>query len=322
MDNQPPAQPQAPTSEPAVEQQPQNSFASQSTQPTNQPYATKNNRNRLWIALAVISGLVLIAIIGAITIFNSSPDANATKFMQALKSSDDKSIQSLSDFDANDSFIVSAKNGLKDATYKLVSSTKKDSGYVVNFDVTGSSTIKDTSVTLKDNRVATFLLNTRTQAADIPKPAAIESSNTCLTLADAINTGESYFDDASIFNHAHEIPFYYDELFFEADSTAVSYGPALDELATSVANFYKATSNKKYQFQIIGSVNEATSTSAGKTLALQRAEKIKDTFIAAGVPESKIVIASPKNETSAANPEIYRRVNINIQTAAECDIAS
>jgi outer membrane protein OmpA-like peptidoglycan-associated protein len=328
---------QPPTTEPAPvpDQQPQNNYT-QTTYPASPVIQTKKrNLVWLWITLGIVG--LIAAIVAATLFFNGTigslvANQTASSYMQALRDSDDTKIKDLSGIDANDPFIINTKKGLKEASYKHIETIQKDSGYVVSFDVTNSASIKDTAVTVKDGKITNFLMNIRNKSKTATQEASIEtkqstetavttpSTTACLTLPDVQGAGETIYDDnASIFDHAYDLPIYYDMLFFEPDSTVIGYEPALTELADHTAKFYKALPDKNYKFQIIGSVNESSSTEAGKTLALQRAEKIKNAMVSAGVPESKIFMDSPKNETSATDPEIYRRVDINIQSAAECD---
>lgn len=336
MNEQPPTQSVLPPAEePPTVSTPPTTYQPDTTAPAMPVAEKKRSLLWLWILLGVLGTLVAALLAVYVFVYPSfMATTKATTYMIALKESNDTVIDNLSDLEPNDPFLISVEKGLKGSSFTHVDTTAKGSTFLVRFDVTNSQSIKDTSLKVENGKITALLLNTRTTSSkssssssssntDATEEKTATTSEGCLVLADLTNAGETIYEGTpdSSFKHMYEMPMYYDMVFFESDSSTPSYEPTLIELGTRAEKLYKALPDKKYTFQIIGSVNESSSSDAGKKLALERADVIKNVFTKAGIPESKITISQPINETAADNPEIYRRVDVNLQSDASCDIA-
>lgn len=298
-------------------------------QPGNAVAATPLKKRALWPWIVASLGLLLI-IGGTLLYLFIYPvlqaKAVATGFMGALKTADNAKIKELSGEDATSPFFVNAEKGLKDASYSIADSTKKDTGYVINFNVTGSASVKDTTVVVKDGKVTSLLLNTKSKTATSTTPTASNSTSTCLTAADITAAGFSYSTDDESLNFAakYNKPTYLAGLYFMPDSTSYNddmlspddqHAAVLDR----VAKVYTNSSSKDFTYTVYGFVHETTSSAAGVQLANARAGKVKDELTTRGVPASRITIGTPANaDTAESAADIDRKIEVDLFMPSSC----
>lgn len=319
MDNQPQQVPiqQAPATQPSV---------APVAQQAQQPPIKKRNALWLWITLPVLGVLAVLAVLFFIFMY---PDMNArsiaTRFMNAAQSGDDTVLNDLSGDTTSNSLLKSANEGLQNATFSVSDSKNKGSdGYVVNFKVEGSSTIKNTSVILKDNKVSTFLLNVGVSSSDATKSTDSSITTTtnskCLTVDDLKNSDITYIDKAALKTSAtSNFPVYFDNLYFGADSTDFRSEDGAKSTFEKAATLYKNNSSKDYTFILKGYEHNVGATS-DMTISAQRAQKAKTAMVALGIPESRITVQDPES-VSSSDPnydEIDRKIAINILIPSTC----
>lgn len=331
MDNQQSTEGVTPVPTTQIEQQPQ----------LQAPYTPPTAAKKfpwLWVLLSALALLIVAGIILFVTFIYPQIQAKAvaTGFMEALRKGDSSKIKDLTGEDTSSSFFTAAESGLKNASYTIASTTKKDAGYVVNFDVSGSSAIKDTSIKVSDNnKVTAFNLNVRntvsskieggTATVETPSNTGQTPAVTCLTASDLkANTITSIYDDWSIkYGQTSDgRGLFLTHLFFLPDSAVYKEEMTAEtssEMLAKIRDFYKANLTKDYTFSVYGFVHQATSTSAGVQLANDRSAKVKSDLIAMGIPSSKITIGSPSNAAdSTVDPDIERKIEVDLIIPSNC----
>lgn len=304
--------------------------------PVQAPYpnAPKKSGNKLWLwitlgvvgLLTVISSIILVLTLPAIT-----ARAIATSYMDAIRDKDEAKIKSL-DGEGMTPFTKHVSDGLQGATYEVTSTASTKEGYRVNFDVSGSKTITDTSVFLDNGKVAKLNLNAKSKATPDESKGSGSKSNdasttvttsTCLTSSGLASAGILGIDQKSLDNNAHDNNGYsIESVYFKPDSIDFEYPSVENENLDKLANVYTLNKNKRFNYVLIGSVRESNSSSAGVTLANQRATVIKDGLVARGVPSDMITIAQPMNNSSPDyDGTIFRSVDVRI-SLSNCNQAS
>lgn len=317
MDNQPqtvPVQPVSPQQEPTSPQQP----------------VKKKSLLWLWITLSLVLVLAAAAALFFIFVY---PDvqarAVATGFMNAVKADDKGTLKRLSGVTSDDSLVKSAHEGLKNATYSVSDTKNKGAdGYVVNFKVESSSTLKNTSVIVKNNKVSTFLLNVGVASSDqnatddSKDTANTELSSTCLTESNLRASDAGYIDAVALKAGAQSgSPIYFDELYFNPDSLNYVSESAANSSFTRAAALYKNASKKEYTYTLKGFQHEVGTGTSDASVAAQRAQKAKAQMTALGIPESRITILEPEVKSNTDYDEIDRRIDLGLLIPSRCEAA-
>ncbi len=249
-------------------------------------------------------------------------NAKATDYMQAIKDDNNDSMISLSGEGRSD-FTKTASDGLKSANYKRRETIKKEPGYVVNFDVTGSDSIHDTSVVISSGKVVSFLINaggSSTSSNSQPKTSPAPA-NTCLVVPDLKNAGITYIDEAALQPNARV---FFLDLFFGPDSTNFLSDSVASSELSKAANLYNKTNSKDYMFEVEGKVHESTSSNAGVILANDRANKIKSELEKLGIPSSKITVIEVKSGVNSTDStgSSDRSITVYLKMPGSCDSAT
>lgn len=93
--------------------------------------------------------------------------AKALDFLNAVQTSNDTSFKSLSDINVSDPFIKKTASSLKGATFSAGEVKSKDGAYVVSVAVKNSSSIKSSTLTVKNNKITVFVIKGATSASAI-----------------------------------------------------------------------------------------------------------------------------------------------------------
>jgi len=296
-------------------------------QPTTQGVANavkpKKNLLWLWITLPIVGLLAILVILFLISPVFSRIQAQATanNFMKAMQTNDGATLKELSGESSENSLIKRGIDGLKNAKYSQRGSAESRSdGYVVNFDVTGSDTIVDTSITVSKGKVTKLLLNTTRVRPSSPEPTSTttsKSSSACLTITDVTNAGVTTMTKEALFPNAR---IWFQSLFFKADSTEFLSDSLAAKTLDQTSKFYASTSSKNYTFDIQGTAHEGASTSSGVKIANDRASKIKDELTKRGVPAERVNIIEPKSSDNSndSSGSSDRSITIFIKLPADC----
>jgi outer membrane protein OmpA-like peptidoglycan-associated protein len=288
------------------------------TPPVPQQYAPaavpppQKSKTWLWVTLGIVGGLLLL--LGALFVIaypSLQARAVATAYMDAVKTNDETELKRLSG-DGASAFTTSVSEKLKDATYDISTAKPNDKGYVVNFDVKGSSSIRTTTVVILKGKVDTFLVNaqgaSKTENTELSTPAPTSS---CLTASDLKSNGITYIEDESLGEKT-----FFGDLFFNADSTNYRSDSIAAQELGKAANLYKNTSDKDYGFSVQGSVYQAASTSGGVQLAKERSQKVKDQLVSLGVSADKVTVLEPTN--GAYDAEAARNITLFLTVPSTC----
>ncbi len=292
--------------------------ASQPVQPVT-PAPKKKSLLWLWITLPL--GLLLVAgsVFFALFVYPGlQARAIATEYVGAVKRGDSATIKRLSD-DEYSNFMRNVTVGLKDATYSMANVKSDNGAYTVNFDVKGSTMVKDISLVVKSGKVTKFNLNTKTSSTDTTKKdetTQTTAATTCLTVADLKASDITYIDTESL-NAYIGTPGYLETLFFNPDSTDYTYDDGGQDF-DKIAKIYKDHPTKRYTFHLVASVHESASTAAGAALANQRAEKVKNELVSRGVPAERIEVMPTETSNYTDAPEIDRNIEIKLSLPADC----
>ena len=302
MDQQPPISPSVPVVPPGVE------YQIQGVPPK------KKSRLWLWITLAVTGVLLVIGVVLFIFAYPGiQARAVATAFMDAVKDNNESKMKDLSGT-GSDGVTTKANAGLKGASYKIKDVTSKDMGYVVNFEVSDSSTLTGTTIVVKSGKVTTFNISSKDTASAPTASSGGSSASSCLTLTDLQNSGITYIDQTALdstknSNDGNGI--YFDETFFKPDSTDYLSEMGSKAVVDKMMKLYNDNKSKTFFFMIRGSVRQDVSTDAGTQLANQRADKVKADLIALGMPVERIKMYNPI-AISSSYADADRRVEINL----------
>ena len=325
MNEQPPIPPVSPQGEPAQQ-------VSQPQAPSTQvsPYASmpapQGKRSLLWLWITLPIVLILLAVGAFIAIAYPGIQARAvaTNFMDAVRDDNDAKMKELSG-SGSDTLTKSATAGLKGASYNISDVKNKDIGFVVNFAVKNSETLKDTTVVVKSGKVTTFNLNStgKTTVTDTAKDTTVNPSTVkCLTVSDLQNADISYIDqealDAGVSSGNGT---YLDNIYFKPDSNDTLSDFTGSAQLDKIAKVYNVNKGKTFFYMVRGSVRESSSTAAGQELANQRAAKVKNELIARGVPADMVRLYNPISGASSTSDDIDRRIEVNINIS-ECSASA
>lgn len=305
MDNnqsQQPQQPMAPVTQPI-----QAAYAPAGIEPP------KKSKTWLWVLLGVLgTGLLFLGAMLFMAYPALQARAVATSYMDAIKANDDAALKKLSG-EGTSAFTTNMSEKLKGASYDITSAKSKDSSYVVNFDVKGSSSVRNATVVVKKGMVDNFIVDSQgSSTSDSSEMPTLNTTATpCLTASDLKANGITHIEDESLGEKT-----FFTDLFFNADSTVYrSDNVASAELAKAAA-LYSSTRSKNYGFAVQGSVYQATSTAGGVQLAMERSQKVKDQLVSRGVAADKIVVLEPTN--SAYDADAARNITVFLTVPASC----
>lgn len=320
QDPTPPTPPTPPSATPTPPQPPQ-----------LPPPATTQKKRSIWVWLGpVLAGVALLFVIIGLIIWTAyggvAARMTAQQYMQAVQDGDAATIKKLSGADYND-YLKNATNGLKGATFKSKTSdySKDSETYRIAFDVTKSTSIKDTAVYVNNGQVVKFNLNvngkstanehpSQTPSQSTPQP---EPATTCLT-ADIVKqaTTSGYAPNPykpSGYQTSLTMFFEPDSSVYVADFTS-QQNTDLDKLGS----WTKQHAAKKFHIEITAKVQQAGLTDDGAALATQRAQKVQQDLLSRGAPADKIRImphqAEPGNDENAQQS----RRNVNVTIMGDC----
>lgn len=283
--------------------------------PVIQDYSAPKKKGRFWLWFAIPFAVILLFFGGmiALTAFAAIQARSvATEFMDAVKANDSNKIEELSG-SGPDGVTQKATAGLKNASYTVKDATyKKDVGHVVNFDVMGSDTVKDTTVIVAKSKVTTFNINS---SGGEKSSETSTTTGACLTEGDLKSSGISYIDQSSLDSGSRSgNGTYLGELFFKPDSREYLSMNASTEI-DKLAKVYENNKSKSFFYMVRGSVRESSSTAAGIELAMQRANKIKADFVSRGVPADLVKVYQPVSGASSMGDDVDRRIDVNINVS-------
>lgn len=253
--------------------------------------------------------------------------ATAVTFMDAVQKADEPAIKKLPGKET-DPFIKNISTQLQGATYKIASTDRnKDGTYSVKFTVDKSKTLKNATVITQGSSVSKFLLNTSngaqntsTDSSSAPTPTVVKTDSTCITPADWAKMNNVNPSDGlkTIRN-----PLLYASVFFKPDSLEYSYPDVMEDEYKRQAAFINSpvATGKEYTVHLTGSVYKDFTTDPGKSLAMQRTEKVRAELIKHGVAASKVVADLPNRHEYGQDDrfaEIYRRVDVDIVVPDRC----
>lgn len=172
--------------------------------------------------------------------------------------------------------------------------------------------------------IGTMLL-VRSGSSSASQPAAdsvysteiAPSPSGCLMAADLKKNGISYIDQESLDGEANA---FLSNIFFKPDTAEYLDSTAAEKEIVTTATLFKGTAGNTYNFEVIGAVRQDTQNSASKALATQRATKVKEALVAAGVDAGRIIIGTPTNSAAAtdASGNSDRSVTIYIAQPGDC----
>lgn len=146
-----------------------------------------------------------------------------------------------------------------------------------------------------------------------------DSNSSCLVASDFDNlySASTGAQRPSSIDWSNPVTQYSANVHFKPGSTAFSDSILDAEAFIPATDFYKENSSKQFTIHLRGSV--ATNKPSDKTLAINRADKMKDILIENGVPAERIVIDEPNQLSSsggsldnAADQSIARNVVLKI----------
>lgn len=107
---------------------------------------------------------------------------------------------------------------------------------------------------------------------------------------------------------------------FKPDATEYLDATAAEKGIATAATLYKGTSSNDYNFEIVGTIRPDSPSAASKVLANQRAAKVKDALVSAGVDAKRMVVGTPASgaSTSDTNGNTDRSVTVSIAQPATC----
>lgn len=174
------------------------------------------------------------------------------------------------------------------------STNKGAAGYLVNFDVKNSATIKVMAIIVFKGKVNTVNINTKggVTPADSPAPsstASAQADGACLT-PDIVrkSTSSAYAPSlyrTSGFQGGITVFFQSDTIEFDAETASLQISDI-----TTFGDWAKTNASRKFHLEITGKVQGDITSAAGTQLAASRTDKIKQALMARGVAESQIKI--------------------------------
>lgn len=305
---------------------------SPSTSPS--PYATTPPSNGGGKKIAIIVGSVLAGLLVLFLIFvltgafgnlqkRAKAEAVVTKFFTySLEKNneglatlyDDKEAAAFVDHAASkvDKSCPGAKQSYKDTSSKTetTAEVKVDCGTRWLIGLTYSDTKKDWNITKLVFNGGGPSTNTDTTT---PAP---DKALACVEPAD-VNQLLQNAQVTDIYRY-----FYSDNIFFTADSASYESASASQNKVNLFADFYKNNSHKAFSYHIKGSVNEGAQTAEGKALADKRADVIKTSLVAAGVPADRIVVDEPRSVANQYITEASRNVEVSVVPSKDCGNAA
>lgn len=202
------------------------------------------------------------------------------------------------------------------------STNKGAAGYLVNFDVKNSATIKVMAIIVFKGKVNTVNTNTKggVTPADSPAPsstASAQADGACLT-PDIVrkSTSSAYAPSpyrTSGFQGGITVFFQSDTIEFDAETASLQISDI-----TTFGDWAKTNASRKFHLEITAKVQEGKLSDAGAQLATDRAEKIKKIFTDAGVLESKIKIMPHQAERGTTDFERSTWRNVNVSLIGDC----
>lgn len=116
---------------------------------------------------------------------------------------------------------------------------------------------------------------------------------------------------------------YSDTVFFEPDSVEYTYETIMPEFFQGYTAFNERAKDKSFYIHLSGSVFGETDTAAGVKLANERAEKVKQGLVKAGIDTKKVKIGEPQKydegQQQDFNPEIFRNIDLRIIPTCSTD---
>lgn len=164
----------------------------------------------------------------------------------------------------------------------------------------------------KDWNITELVFNSKGTATNNSSEDEATGTLGCLVAQDAM-----FFPNNTLSENIYAY-FYDDSFFFTSDSTTFQYPDQSKEKIDLFAKFYSEKKDKAFTYRLVGSVNEAAQTSAGKELALRRGETIKTELIEAGVPSDRIVIDEPRSVSNQFIESASRNVSVYVTPSQSC----
>lgn len=302
--------------------------------PATVPQPGKSKKG-LIIGLAVGIPVLFIALafllLGLFVLPRLQSAGLAKAFMADITSGDvDAAVKAAND-ESSRSFLTSASAKLKGNSYASSASeynAKGDSYYL--FTLSGGDYKSARVIVAKENGkrvVNSFVYDTQTLAL---KPGATSTSNS--NSSSTTETGGCFapsdystalgYDNTLTFNETSP---YVTNVHFLADSLEYD-GSYQDEFLKTVAEIVSTNPGKDYTVRLYGST--ATTAASDKSFANQRADKVKQSLVAKGLAESKVVIDPAQNvddaggATSEVAKQAARVVVVKFIPACTTDTAS
>lgn len=323
----PPPNPVPPA--PQTQQQPQ-SYVPNPGYPSVPP--PKRKSPVIWVV--IIGGiLALLAVLSVVLLFVVAPYimraeaySTASKFYEYSLDNNTSKLASLYDDDSAKDFVNNAASKVDKSCTVDKTSYKELSTSPLKVRVNGNCTdgVKDWTFELtRPEGGSSWMLTgivynstgTTASASSSPKSTASPSDKSdslaCLVPSDAV-----HFTSVAIID-VYEF-FYADSFFFTADSTSYQYADQAQTKIAKFADFYEKNSGKAFTYVLRGSVNEETQSDAGKALAQQRADLIKNELMKLGVPSNRIEIGEPRSVANQYIVAASRNVDITVRADTDC----
>lgn len=291
------------------------------------------------IIVAVMVAAALAA--GGLYYFMFSPAVKAkqvsTSFMKAITTGDISKAAKYTD--GSDTTFLEQSAGQVKGGFRLTNSTGKSGKFYYLYDLTGATAKYVRTVVEKSNgkwQIGSFVYSNN-KLSLIPGTATAEPSPVATPATPTTSASKCLVpaDFATLWQKTVGTPFTPSEyanvkyglsngVFFKADSLEYSVSSSLSEgVIKAYAEFVKQYQDKDFTFEMYGSV--ATDSQADLNFADQRADKVKQVYLASGGPASKLTLVPsrtvykyPDNTVNQDSQTASRRVGLSIRTSVAC----
>ncbi len=176
---------------------------------------------------------------------------------------------------------------------------------------------QDTDISRKESTKSKDSKDDKNSNDKNEKKELAKVNSKCLTSADFRKAGYGYMEDGHFILAKGK--FSLNGIFFNPDATQYTYENAVGSEFAKLGELYKSNSHKEFSIDLVGQTHEASSTSEGSKLALERANKVKQDLIKQGIPGDKIIVSDPTVSNYGSNDNTAdRNVRIYIVAPQEC----